>query len=97
MGVLIVLLVDIRAVWLPAVSLFFALIPIGSLKLASSLNSAVQIDAALGNVVQGALVLAVLLGSGIRERLRGRRLVAPPTNPTGTGTYRSATVQGTKR
>ncbi len=88
MGVLIVLLVDIRAVWLPAVSLFFALIPIGSLKLASSLNSAVQIDAALGNVFQGALVLAVLLGSGIRERLRSRRKAATSVNLTSTGTYR---------
>jgi simple sugar transport system permease protein len=88
MGLLIVLLVDIRAVWLPAVSLFFALIPIGSLKLASSLNSAVQIDAALGNVFQGALVLAVLLGSGIRERLRSRRKAATSVNLTSTGTYR---------
>lgn len=96
MGVLIVLLVDIRAVWLPAVSLFFALIPIGSLKLASSLNTAVQIDAALGNVFQGALVLAVLLGGGLRERLRKRPKPDTGADPTRTGTYRPAEVKAKK-
>jgi len=43
-------------------------VPIGSLKLATSFNAAVQIDASLGNVIQSALVLAVLLSNGIRER-----------------------------
>ncbi len=64
MGVLIVLLVNVQALWVPLVALFFAAIPIGSLKLALSL----QIDAALGSVFQSALVLAVLLGAGLRDR-----------------------------
>ena len=73
MGVLIVLLTGVRAAWVLPVALFLATVPIGSLKLATSLDSAVQIDAALGNVFQGALVLAVLIGGGVRARLAARR------------------------
>jgi ABC-type uncharacterized transport system permease subunit len=73
MGVLIVLLTGVRAAWVLPVALFLAVVPIGSLKLATSLDSAVQIDAALGNVFQGALVLAVLIGGGVRARLAARR------------------------
>lgn len=73
MGVLIVLLVGVRAAWVLPVALFVAVVPVGSLKLATSLDSAVQIDAALGNVFQGALVLAVLIGGGIRARMAARR------------------------
>ncbi len=73
MGVLIVLLVGVRAAWVLPVALFVATVPVGSLKLATSLDSSVQIDAALGNVFQGALVLAVLIGGGIRARLAARR------------------------
>lgn len=73
MGVLIVLLVNIRPLWVPLIALFFALVPIGSLKLASSLDPAVQIDASLGNVFQGVLVLGVLLANGLRERAARNR------------------------
>jgi simple sugar transport system permease protein len=72
MGVLIVLLVNIQATWVPLVALFLAAVPIGSLKLASSINTAIQVDPSLGNVFQSALVLAVLLANGIRERLATR-------------------------
>jgi len=68
MGVLVVLLVNVQPGLVPIVSLFFGVVPIGSLKLATSFNAAVQIDASLGNVIQSALVLAVLLSNGIRER-----------------------------
>jgi simple sugar transport system permease protein len=84
MGVLIVLLVNIRATWVPLVALFLAAVPIGSLKLASSINPAIQVDPSLGNVFQSALVLAVLLANGIRERLimRARsRSVEPVSTP----------------
>jgi len=63
-----VLLVNVQPGLVPIVSLFFGVVPIGSLKLATSFNAAVQIDASLGNVIQSALVLAVLLSNGIRER-----------------------------
>lgn len=72
MGVLIVLLVSIRAAWVPLVALFFAIVPIGSLALGSALEQTIQIDASLGNVFQSALVLAVLLANGVRVRLRRR-------------------------
>jgi ABC-type uncharacterized transport system permease subunit len=72
MGLLIVLLVNVRATWVPLVALFLAAVPIGSLKLASSINTAIQVDPSLGNVFQSALVLAVLLANGVRERLGAR-------------------------
>jgi simple sugar transport system permease protein len=72
MGVLIVLLVAVRGGFVPAVALFFALVPIGSLRLGSALETQIQIDPALGNVFQSALVLAVLVVGGLRERWRRR-------------------------
>jgi general nucleoside transport system permease protein len=65
LSVLIVLLVSVRAVWIPLVALFFAVVPIGSGRLAVS----VGLDSSLGNVFQSALVLAVLLANGIRGKL----------------------------
>jgi general nucleoside transport system permease protein len=66
LGVLIVLLVNFRAGWVPLITLFFAIVPIGSLKL----QSAMALDGSLGNVFQSAVVLAVLLANGVRARLR---------------------------
>jgi general nucleoside transport system permease protein len=66
LGVLIVLLVNFRAAWVPVITLFFAIVPIGSLKL----QSAMALDGSLGNVFQSAVVLAVLLANGVRARLR---------------------------
>lgn len=65
LSVLIVLLVSVRVVWVPLVTLFFAIVPIGSGRLAISIG----LDSSLGNVFQSALVLAVLLANGIRGRL----------------------------
>jgi ABC-type uncharacterized transport system permease subunit len=70
MGVLIVLLVSVRAGWVPLVALFLAIVPVGSLRLGSALEETIRIDASLGNVFQSALVLAVLLANGLRARLR---------------------------
>jgi general nucleoside transport system permease protein len=66
LGVLIVMLVNYRATWVPLVALFFAIVPIGTIKL----QSAMGLDSSLGNVFQSAVVLAVLLANGVRTRLR---------------------------
>jgi general nucleoside transport system permease protein len=72
-SVLIVLLVNVQPVLVPFVALFFALVPVGSLRLASALRDDVRVDTSLGNVFQGALVLTVLLVSGLRTRLMKRK------------------------
>jgi simple sugar transport system permease protein len=68
LSLLIVLLVSVRALWIPLVTLFFAIVPIGSGRLAVSIG----LDSSLGNVFQSALVLAVLLANGIRGRVLRR-------------------------
>lgn len=68
LGVLIVLLVNVRAGWVPLVTLFFAIVPIGSQRLAITM----ALDSSLGNVIQSALVLGALLANGIRARLPRR-------------------------
>ncbi len=68
-GMLVVLLAGFRPEFVPAVALFFAAIGVGSPRL--ELN--MQLDASLGGVLEGAVVLFVLLGAGLRKRLsRGR-------------------------
>lgn len=73
MGVLIVLLVGVRAGWVLPVALFFAVLPVGALKLATALDTSVQIDPTLSAVFQSLLVLLVLLGSGLRQRWAARQ------------------------
>jgi ABC-type uncharacterized transport system permease subunit len=68
LALLVVLLVNVQAIWVPLVALFFAIVPIGTLKLQT-----LSIDPSLGNVFQSALVLAVLLADGIRARLSKAR------------------------
>jgi simple sugar transport system permease protein len=69
LGVLIVLLTSIRAGWVPIVALFFAVVPIGSQRLAIAMD----LDSSLGNVFQSALVLGVLIANGIQARRRARQ------------------------
>lgn len=69
LGVLIVLLVMVRAAWVPLVTLFFAIVPVGSQKLDVAMN----LDSAIGNVFQSALVFGVLLTNGLRARFASRR------------------------
>jgi simple sugar transport system permease protein len=64
LGVLIVLLVNMRAVWVLPVALFFAIVPVGTLRLQNSM----ALDGSLGNVFQSALVLAAILANGVRAR-----------------------------
>jgi simple sugar transport system permease protein len=79
MGVLIVLLVNVRAVWVPLVALLLAVVPVGTLQVASAMEENIKIDVALGNVFQSALVLTVLLANGVRDRILGRRHASADT------------------
>jgi len=51
------------------VAIFFAAIGVGSPRLELNL----QLDASLGGVIEGTVVLFVLLGAGLRKRLGGAR------------------------
>jgi len=64
LGLLVVLLVSIRALWVPLVTFLFAAILGGSTRL----KVALQLDSSLAGVLQGFLVLAVLFSNGLRER-----------------------------
>ncbi|HVO43961.1 MAG TPA: hypothetical protein VMT34_15130 [Aggregatilineales bacterium] len=70
LGVLIVLMTNIQAIWVPLAVLFFAIVPIGTVKLETG---TLALDASIGNVFQSAIVLAVLLMNGVRTRLMTRR------------------------
>jgi len=65
LGLLVVLLVSVRAIWVPFVTFAFAAILSGS----GRLRIALQIDASLAGVLQEVLVLTVLLFNGLRARL----------------------------
>ncbi len=68
LGLLIVLLLSMRMMWVPLVAFIFAGILAGS----SRVQSRLQLDQSLAGVLQGILVLTVLLFNGIRERLPER-------------------------
>lgn len=64
LGILVALLVDLHALWVPPVAFFFAMISVGSTQLQLRLN----LDSSLGGVLQGILVLFTLLAQGIQQR-----------------------------
>lgn len=68
LALLVVLLVSVRAIWVPLVALVFAVILGGSTRL----KVALQLDQSLAGVLQGTLVLLVLLSNGLRVRLSSR-------------------------
>jgi simple sugar transport system permease protein len=68
LGLLVVLLVSMRPLWVPFVTFVFAAILSGSTRL----RVALQLDASLAGVLQGMLVLIVLLTNGVRQRLAAR-------------------------
>ncbi len=68
LGLLVVLLVGMRALWTPFVAFAFAVILAGSTRLRISL----QLDQSLAGVLQGVLVLFVLLSNGLRQRVMER-------------------------
>ena len=69
LAILVVLLVNLSAVWSIPVSFFFAAIMMGSLQLALQR----QLDSSLGGVIQGMLVLSILITQGLKTRLLQRR------------------------
>lgn len=71
LGILVVLLAGFRATWIAPIALFFAVISVGS----TQLQLRLQLDSALGGVLQGVLVLFTLLAGGwqLRRAYRSRR------------------------
>ena len=71
LGILVVLLAAYRATWIAPIALFFAVISVGS----TQLQLRLQLDSALGGVLQGVLVLITLLAGGwqLRRAYRSRR------------------------
>jgi general nucleoside transport system permease protein len=66
LALLVVLLASVRAWLVPIIAFTFAFLNTGSQRIESGL----QIDSSLINVLQGVLVLAVLLFDGVRTRLQ---------------------------
>jgi simple sugar transport system permease protein len=86
LGLLVVLLVGMRALWTPLVALAFAVILGGTTRL----RVALQLDQSLAGVLQGILVLMVLLSNGLRARLEARQAALTPNpSPSGKGASRS--------
>lgn len=77
LGILVVLLVSVRGLWVPFVTFAFAAILAGSARL----KVALQLDASLAAVLQETLVLVVLLFSGLRTRLGLRNPTIIPDQP----------------
>lgn len=65
LGILVVLLSSFQAIGLPFVAFFFAAVTKGSVSLPLDL----QLDSALGGVLQGIIVLLVVLSQGVRARV----------------------------
>ena len=80
LGLLVVLLASVRAVWIPLITFAFAAILAGSTRLRVSL----QLDASLAGVLQGTMVLLVLLFQGLRQRVE-RRSQSSGSNPQPVG------------
>jgi general nucleoside transport system permease protein len=84
LALLVVLLVSMRVLWVPLVTLIFAAILSGSTRL----KIAFGLDASLAGVLQEMLVLVVLLFSGLRQRLERRKQgggvseISPPMSAT---------------
>lgn len=66
LGILVVLLAGFQAVGLPFVAFFFVAVMQGSVPLQSTM----QLDPALGGVLEGIIVLLVVLGQGVRARVQ---------------------------
>lgn len=76
LGILVVLLAGFRAAWTAPIALFFVMLSVGSTQLPLRLD----VDSALGGVLQGVLVLFVLLVGG--WQLRRSRLAQLERGPS---------------
>lgn len=74
LGLLVVLLLSVRVLWVPLVSFIFAAILAGSTRLRITL----QLDSSLASVLQGTLVLVVLLSNGVRDVWTQKQTDEPP-------------------
>jgi len=68
MGLMVAMLVNYQAALAAPVALFFAALNVGSIQLPIVL----KLDSSLAGVLQGSLVLLVILGQGVRQRLLTR-------------------------
>ncbi|MDH3729525.1 MAG: ABC transporter permease [Acidimicrobiia bacterium] len=76
LAILVVLLVANRAAWIAPVALFFIALSVGS----TTLTLRLDVDSAIGGVVQGILVLFVVLGGGWQAwRVRRREAAEAET------------------
>ncbi|MCS6773849.1 MAG: ABC transporter permease [Anaerolineae bacterium] len=64
LGLLVVMLANFNAAWVVPVAVFFSALSVGSLQLPLVLR---QVDSSLAGVIQGVLVLAALIGRGLRQ------------------------------
>lgn len=64
LGLLVILLSELKSLWILPIALFFSALNVGSLQLPLGL----QMESSLAGVIQGMLVLMVLLSNGIRGR-----------------------------
>lgn len=78
LALLVVLLISMRVLWVPIVTLIFAILLGGSAKLKIDL----KLDASLVGVMQDTVVLIVLLFNGLRQRLQDQRQKRDHTKPT---------------
>jgi simple sugar transport system permease protein len=69
LGILIVLLAGVRALWVLPIALFFAAISVGS----TGLQLELRLDSAVGGILQAGLVLALLFVQGALDRRRAPR------------------------
>ncbi|HTX74380.1 MAG TPA: ABC transporter permease [Rectinemataceae bacterium] len=65
LGLMVAMLINFKAALAAPVALFFALLNVGSIQLPIVL----KLDSSLAGVLQGTLVLFVLLGQGVRQRV----------------------------
>jgi simple sugar transport system permease protein len=65
LGILVVLLAAFRAAWIAPIALFFVTLSVGAIQLS---YPPLELDSAIGGVLQGILVLFVLLAGGFQVR-----------------------------
>jgi ABC-type uncharacterized transport system permease subunit len=68
LGLLVAMLINYQAVWVIPIAFFFTALNIGSVQL----QIVYKMDSSFAGVLQDLLVLLVLLGQGVRERLLGK-------------------------
>jgi simple sugar transport system permease protein len=68
LGLLVAMLINYQAIWVIPITFFFAALNVGSVQL----QIIYKMDSSFAGVLQDMLVLFVLLGQGVRQRLLGK-------------------------